>query len=97
MAEPVPEPEPEPEPQPQPEPGAKKPRATLKQLVSLLRQELGLDDSLSPKQVVEEVKDFAEAAPPARVGLRGEVEWALVVLLGEDQAAEAGCALAHAT
>jgi tetratricopeptide (TPR) repeat protein len=68
------------------------PPATLKGLVEVVRGELGLDAQLTPKQVLAEVFDFVEAKPPASVvGLRGEIEWAVVELLGMARAKELGC------
>jgi hypothetical protein len=69
--------------------------STLKELVSLVRAELGLDDKLAPKQVLAEVHAFLGAKPPAGVvGLRGEIEWAIGELLGEARALELGCGAA---
>ena len=66
--------------------------ASLKELVGIVRAELGLSEELAPKQVVSEVVKFVEAKPPATVvGLRGEIEWAVVELLGMARAQELGC------
>ena len=57
----------------------------MKQLVGTVRGELGLSDKLAPKQAMSEVVNFVETTckpPKSVVGLRGETEWALVLLFG---------------
>ena len=66
--------------------------ASLKELLEIVRAELGLGEKLAPKQVLSEVIDFVETKPPKSVvGLRDELEWAVVELLGMARAKELGC------
>jgi hypothetical protein len=66
--------------------------ASLNELVGIVRAELGLSDTLAPKQVLSKTIDFVETKPPTSViGLRGQIEWAVVELLGIARAKELGC------
>ena len=89
---PAPAPAPTPEPAPAPAPAPEREAPTLKDLVALVRAELGLGPGVAPRQVVAEVEEFLGVPPPhSASGLRSQIEWAVGELLGRARAEELGC------